>query len=77
MLVPDNMRGRVMGVYGSFIGMSPVGGFQARAVAKLVSAPFAAGLGASLVALNSLRLVRLTSRIQRLEAQAGTEGVVR
>ena len=73
MLVPDNMRGRVMGVYGSFIGTSPMGGLQAGAVAALVSAPFAVGLGGTLVALNALRLVRLAPRMPEMEAQAREE----
>ena len=72
-LVPDDMRGRVMGVYGSFMGMAPLGGVQAGAIAALVTAPFAVGFGGSLVALNSLRLARLAPKIRQLETQTGEE----
>ncbi|MSQ13890.1 MAG: MFS transporter [Dehalococcoidia bacterium] len=61
--VPDQYRGRVMGVYTQTLGANTLGGFQAGAVASAVSAPFAIGLGGSLVMANALRLTRLARQL--------------
>jgi len=46
-LVPDHLRGRVMGFYSFvFVGMSPLGAFQAGAFAERFGAPLAIGIGA-------------------------------
>jgi hypothetical protein len=52
-----------MGVYTQTLGANTLGGFQAGAVASAVSAPFAIGLGASLVMANALRLTRLARQL--------------
>jgi MFS family permease len=45
-LVPDAMRGRIMGFYAFvFVGMAPVGAFVAGAIAERWGAPFAVALG--------------------------------
>lgn len=45
-MVPDRMRGRVMGFYGMTWSIMPLGGFQAGFVAEALGAPFAVSLGA-------------------------------
>lgn len=45
MLVPDQFRGRVMGIWGITYNLMPMGGFQAGMVASLVDARFAVALG--------------------------------
>jgi len=45
-LVPDELRGRVMAFYAFvFVGMAPLGAFQAGLVAEHTDAPFAIALG--------------------------------
>jgi predicted MFS family arabinose efflux permease len=49
--VPDALRGRVMGFYSfMFVGMAPLGAFQAGFVAERFGAPVAIGLGGLLTA---------------------------
>jgi MFS family permease len=51
-LVPDELRGRVMGFYSFvFVGLSPLGAFQAGLFAEHFGAPAAIGTGATVVAL--------------------------
>lgn len=66
--VTDQYRGRVMGVYTQTLGANTLGGFQAGAVASVLGAPFAIGLGGSLVMANALRLVRLARQLNRPQA---------
>jgi MFS family permease len=50
-LVPDELRGRVMGFYSFvFVGLSPLGAFQAGAFAERFGAPLAVGVGGLLCA---------------------------
>jgi MFS family permease len=51
-LVPDGLRGRVMGFYSFvFVGLSPLGAFQAGAFAERFGAPVAIGMGAAVCAV--------------------------
>lgn len=50
--VPDQLRGRIMGFYSfMFVGMAPLGAFQAGFVAEHVGAPASVGFGGLLTAL--------------------------
>jgi predicted MFS family arabinose efflux permease len=50
--VPDHLRGRVMGFYSfMFVGMAPLGAFQAGVVAERFGAPVAVGVGGLMSAL--------------------------
>jgi MFS family permease len=49
MLVPDRMRGRVMGFYGMTWNIMPLGGMQAGALAGYVGAPIAVMIGGLVV----------------------------
>ena len=51
-LVPDQLRGRVMGFYSFvFVGLAPLGAFQAGVFAERFGAPLAVGAGAVICAL--------------------------
>jgi MFS family permease len=50
MLVPDGMRGRVMGFYGMTYNIMPLGGMLVGALADLITAPFAIAVGGLAVA---------------------------
>jgi MFS family permease len=65
-IVPDDMRGRVMGVWSLIFGaMIPLGSLEAGAVANWSGAPFALGLGAIVCAVSA---VVALSAIRRREA---------
>lgn len=55
--VPDQLRGRVMGIYALCWNLIPIGGFVAGAVAAAVDARFAVLLGGALVAAGALWLL--------------------
>ncbi|HXF96682.1 MAG TPA: MFS transporter [Gemmatimonadales bacterium] len=51
-LVPDHLRGRVMGFYSfMFVGLGPVGAFQAGVFAERFGAPWAVGVGGMICAV--------------------------
>ena len=50
-LVPDHMRGRVMGFYGMTWNIMPLGGMHAGALASLIGVPLAVATGGMLVSL--------------------------
>ncbi|MBI4641275.1 MAG: MFS transporter [Candidatus Tectomicrobia bacterium] len=56
----NEMRGRVLGIYGFTFGMNPVGGFQSGLIANILGAPVAVAFGGVIVALAALRLTKLT-----------------
>jgi MFS family permease len=70
LLVPDAMRGRVMGLYVLTFGFTPLGGFLAGAIASLLGAPVAIGLGGGIVMAYVLGHVRSMSRIREGETAA-------
>jgi MFS family permease len=50
--VPDHLRGRVMGFYSFvFVGLAPLGAFQAGAFAERFGAPWTVGVGGLICAL--------------------------
>jgi len=51
-LVPDELRGRVMGFYSFvFVGLAPLGALQAGALAEHFGAPWAVAVGGTITAL--------------------------
>jgi len=63
-IVPDHLRGRIMGFYSFvFVGLSPLGAFQAGAFAERFGAPWAVGVGglvcAAVVAIAAWRVPEL------------------
>jgi MFS family permease len=68
MLVPDHMRGRVMGFYGMTYNIMPVGGMLASALAGLITAPFAIAVGGVAVAAFALGPALMNRDIRNLGA---------
>ena len=67
MIVPDALRGRVMGFYTfMFLGMAPFGAFQAGWVAHLIGAPAAVAAGGAVCAVSSLVLWKLVPEVPAL-----------
>ncbi len=66
--VPNEMRGRVLSFQTFTWGLSGVSGFQTGAIAALLGAPLAIGIGGGVLVLNGLRLARtLASRYREDE----------
>ena len=76
LLVPDNMRGRVMGFYGMTWSIMPLGGLQAGALASIafIGAPFAVAIGGLAVAAFALGPVLLNRRIRNIVRQLQSPG---
>ena len=54
-LAPDHLRGRIMGLYSFvFVGLGPVGSFQAGIFAERFGAPWAVGAGGCICAMSML-----------------------
>jgi MFS family permease len=65
--LPNELRGRVMGIYGLAWELMPVGGMIAGAVAEFAGAPIAVGIGGLMVAGMALLVAILYPSIRRLE----------
>jgi MFS family permease len=63
----DDMRGRVMGVYGLTFGFTPVGGFFAGSVAAILSAPIAVAFGGIIITMYVASMFRSITRINPRE----------
>lgn len=68
MLVPDNMRGRVMGFYGMTWNIMPLGGMQAGALAGFVGAPLAVAIGGLIVTAFAVGPALLNRQVRTLGA---------
>ncbi len=66
LLVPDNMRGRVMGFYGMTWSIMPLGAFQAGAIAEFVGVPVAIAIGGALVTLFALGPALINRQVRNL-----------
>ena len=67
-IVPDQLRGRVMGVYAfTFLGMAPFGAFQAGWLAEHLGAPVAVALGGLACVLASLVIWRKVPEVPELK----------
>jgi MFS family permease len=67
-LVPDSLRGRVMGFYAFvFMGMAPFGAFQAGWLAEQLGAPDAVVIGGSICVLASLAIWRFVPDVPLLK----------
>ena len=60
----DEMRRRIVGVYGLTFGFNPVGGFIIGAIATAVTAPFALGLGGVIILIYVGGLSRLLGSLR-------------
>ncbi len=68
MMVPDRMRGRVMGFYGMTWSIMPMGGLQAGALANIafIGAPFAVVIGGLAVAAFAIGPALLNGKVRNL-----------
>jgi MFS family permease len=69
MLVPDHMRGRVMGFYGMTYNIMPLGGIVSGGLANLIGAPFAIALGGLAVSAFALGPALLNREVRHLGAR--------
>ncbi len=67
-LVPDQMRGRVMGFFGMTWSVMPLGGLQAGALAGIVTASFAVAIGGLAVAAFAIGPALLNPRVRNVDA---------
>ena len=65
-MVPEEMRGRVMGVHAMNWSMFPLGGMQAGAVASLIGAPLAVMIGGLAVAAFAIGPSAMIRQVRRL-----------
>lgn len=63
-LVPEHVRGRIVGLEVWTFGMQPVGGLQAGVVANFLGASVALAVGGGIIVLNALRLMPLARRLR-------------
>jgi MFS family permease len=68
-LVPDELRGRVMGIYGMTWSLLPLGAMQAGAIAEYTSASFAVALGGAAVILFSVAMAVTNRELRNLGEQ--------
>ncbi len=67
--LPEQLRGRVMGISGLAWELTPIGGTIAGTVAEFAGAPIAVIVGGVLVSGTALRIVLSKQKMQRLEPQ--------
>ena len=77
MMVPDRMRGRVMGFYGMTWSIMPLGGGWAGSIADYLGAPFAVTIGGLAVIVFAVGPALLNGRVRNIGATLlEAEGVV-
>jgi hypothetical protein len=65
-IVPDEIRGRVLGAYVLTWGMAPLGSAQAGAVANFMGANLAVAIGGAIVGVYALAIASRASGVRRL-----------
>ena len=68
-LVPDNIRGRVMGLYGATWSLGPLGMAQAGFLARYMGAPFAVAVGAVVVFLVALLIFLFRADLRKFRGR--------
>ena len=69
LLSANEVRGRVMGIYGLTFGFTPLGGFLVGLVGTVVGVPVAMGAGAGFIIAYGLRVLRLVGRIRTTQEE--------
>lgn len=72
--VPEDLRGRVMGVFSLTYSLIPLGGLQVGALAELLGAPMAVGVGGGVAVMFAIALALRTSFARDVRAAARTAG---
>ena len=65
-LVPDRLRGRVMGFFGMTLSLMPLGGMQAGAIANFIGASYAIAIGGLAVSAFAIGPAVINSRVRNL-----------
>jgi MFS family permease len=68
MRVPDELRGRVMGIYGVTHNIGPLGAMQAGLLASIFSAPVALAIGGCAIIVFALGVAYSRSEVRGLQA---------
>ena len=66
MMVPDDMRGRVMGFYGMTWSIMPLGGMYAGALAGLIGTPLAIAIGGFLVSIFAIGPALINRQVRQI-----------
>ena len=69
LLVPNELRGRVMGIYGMTWSLLPLGAMQAGLIAEYTSAALAVGVGGAAVILFALGMTLASREVRELGVQ--------
>lgn len=77
MKVPDELRGRVMGIHGMTYNLMPLGGMLAGGVASVLSAPFAVAIGGGAVSGFALFNGAFNRTVRGLKAEQEPAGAAR
>ncbi|HLF75915.1 MAG TPA: MFS transporter [Dehalococcoidia bacterium] len=72
--VPDELRGRVMGVYGMTYNVGPLGSLQAGAIAAAFGAPAAVALGGILIMSFALVVAVVNREVRDMQTVVAAEG---
>ena len=72
--VPEDLRGRVMGVFSLTYSLIPLGGLQVGALAEWFGAPMAVGIGGSIAVLFAIALAMRSSFARDVRQAARTAG---
>ena len=72
LLVPDEYRGRVMGLRGTMFNLAPLGSLQAGLLATAVGTPFAIGLGGAVLVVAAIAAYVLSPEIRNLRQLVAT-----
>jgi MFS family permease len=67
-LVPDQLRGRVMGLYGATWSLGPLGMAQGAFIADYLNAPWAVGIGAGILAVVAVLIFVFSPAVRSLRA---------
>ena len=70
MMVPNELRGRVMGIYGMTWSLLPVGAMQSGAVAEYTSAPLAVAIGGAAVIFFAIVMGLSIRQVRTLSPQS-------
>ena len=73
--VPDQLRGRVMGVWGMTYNLGPLGGMQAGVVASFAGAPVAVAFGGAAILTFALGVALSTREVRQLQVSAPSPAV--
>ena len=72
--VPEELRGRVMGVFSMTYSLIPLGGLQVGALAEWLGAPMAVGIGGGIAVMFAIALALRTSFVRDVRVAARTAG---